>query len=165
MSKLLAIAIVAAGAFTMTPAQAAPILSDLPSSTFITIGDLDWTWASPVSSADWYGSNKLYGPTLHAGWRYATETEFANRPQQSAFLDANGVAKQSVAYWNSSFTHIDYSDEISRTMSDGDNHDMWYVRDVKSAVPEPGTWAMMMVGIGAIGVAMRRRQRVTVRFA
>ena len=28
------------------------------------------------------------------------------------------------------------------------------------AVPEPGTWAMMLVGFGAMGVALRRRRRV-----
>ena len=28
-------------------------------------------------------------------------------------------------------------------------------------VPEPGTWAMMLLGFGAIGVAMRRRRRVS----
>lgn len=28
-----------------------------------------------------------------------------------------------------------------------------------SAVPEPGTWAMMLVGFGAIGAAMRNRRR------
>lgn len=32
------------------------------------------------------------------------------------------------------------------------------VRDV-GAVPEPGTWAMMLVGFGAVGFAMRRRGR------
>jgi hypothetical protein len=29
---------------------------------------------------------------------------------------------------------------------------------VTAAVPEPGTWAMMLLGFGAIGVAMRRRR-------
>ena len=38
---------------------------------------------------------------------------------------------------------------------------------ISSAVPEPGTWAMMLVGFGGIGFAWRRRKRVAtrVRFA
>lgn len=35
---------------------------------------------------------------------------------------------------------------------------------VTNAVPEPGTWMMMILGIGFAGVAMRRRQKATVRF-
>lgn len=30
-----------------------------------------------------------------------------------------------------------------------------------AAVPEPGTWAMMLLGFGAVGVSMRRRRRTT----
>ena len=35
------------------------------------------------------------------------------------------------------------------------------------AVPEPGTWGMMILGMGAVGFAIRRRQKVrtSVRFA
>ncbi len=38
---------------------------------------------------------------------------------------------------------------------------------VAAAVPEPTTWAMMLVGFGSIGYAMRRRSKVrtTVQFA
>jgi hypothetical protein len=32
---------------------------------------------------------------------------------------------------------------------------------VAAAVPEPGTWAMMLLGFGAIGATMRRRRRVS----
>ena len=32
-------------------------------------------------------------------------------------------------------------------------------------VPEPATWAMMMLGFGVVGTALRRRQRVSVRYA
>jgi len=39
--------------------------------------------------------------------------------------------------------------------------------ETASAVPEPATWAMMLLGIGAVGGAMRsrRRQRVSVTYA
>lgn len=33
-----------------------------------------------------------------------------------------------------------------------------------AAVPEPGSWMLMMLGIGAVGFAMRRRQKTQVRF-
>jgi len=32
-------------------------------------------------------------------------------------------------------------------------------------IPEPATWAMLLAGFGAVGVAMRRRQNVRVSFA
>ncbi|MBR2173632.1 PEPxxWA-CTERM sorting domain-containing protein [Sphingopyxis sp.] len=39
--------------------------------------------------------------------------------------------------------------------------------DTAAAVPEPSSWAMMFLGFGAMGAAMRsrRRQKVTVRYA
>jgi hypothetical protein len=33
------------------------------------------------------------------------------------------------------------------------------------AVPEPGTWAMMLIGFGGMGVAMRRRRRTSAQLA
>lgn len=36
---------------------------------------------------------------------------------------------------------------------------------VTAAVPEPATWAMMIVGFGMVGAAMRRRARTSVSFA
>lgn len=37
------------------------------------------------------------------------------------------------------------------------------ISPVVAAVPEPATWAMMILGMGAVGFAMRRRQKVTTR--
>ncbi len=36
---------------------------------------------------------------------------------------------------------------------------------VAAAVPEPASWAMMIVGFGAVGFAMRRRRKMAVRVA
>ena len=36
-------------------------------------------------------------------------------------------------------------------------------RDPTGAVPEPGTWAMMLTGFGALGFRMRRRRGITLR--
>ena len=38
------------------------------------------------------------------------------------------------------------------------------MRNYLASVPEPSTWAMMIFGFGAVGAAMRRRPRVSVRF-
>lgn len=35
---------------------------------------------------------------------------------------------------------------------------------VSTSIPEPGTWMLMILGLGAIGFAMRRRQNPSVRF-
>ncbi len=39
------------------------------------------------------------------------------------------------------------------------------VRSVVAAVPEPGTWMMMMAGFGIVGGAMRRRMRTSISYA
>ena len=39
------------------------------------------------------------------------------------------------------------------------------VRQVTGGVPEPATWAMMLLGFGAMGAALRRRTHVRVRYA
>ena len=36
--------------------------------------------------------------------------------------------------------------------------------NVMGSVPEPGTWLLMILGLGAVGFAMRRRQTVSVRY-
>jgi len=39
------------------------------------------------------------------------------------------------------------------------------IASVATAVPEPATWAMMLVGFGAIGATMRRKRRQTVNYS
>ena len=53
---------------------------------------------------------------------------------------------------------IGYDDQI--TGPDDDNHDdLMVLAVVRSAVPEPGTWAMLLAGFGMLGAAMRRKSK------
>lgn len=41
----------------------------------------------------------------------------------------------------------------------------WSTAAAPAAVPEPATWALMLAGFGVMGFALRRRQKVTTRYA
>lgn len=56
----------------------------------------------------------------------------------------------STVYW------FGYDDELNNF---DDNHDDFVIRATVSAIPEPGTWAMMVGGVGIAGMALRRRRR------
>ena len=70
--------------------------------------------------------------------------------QGSNFFGFQGIDGQSIA-------------SFSIRISPGSIQDVRQIRldatPSMGAVPEPGTWAMMLVGFGAAGVAMRRRKR------
>ena len=168
LKAALAVALLTCG----SAAIANPILTDLPESVFITVNGLDWTWAAPVSVTDWFGSNTLSDPSLHAGWRYATEAEWNARPDATMFMGDGGNVIQSAVYWNTSFNYVDYNDglqgSLSRTLdSGGFFNDIWYVRNHVTAggvVPEPASWALMLGGFGLVGGAMRSRRKAAVSF-
>ncbi len=52
---------------------------------------------------------------------------------------------------------IGYDDQI--TGLDDDNHDDLMVLAVVRSVPEPGTWATLLFGFGALGAMMRRKSK------
>jgi hypothetical protein len=56
-------------------------------------------------------------------------------------------------------------DQRGVTSDDGLGVDDFSMTATVAAVPEPGTWATMIVGMGLIGGTIRRRQRTVVRFA
>lgn len=61
---------------------------------------------------------------------------------------APGAGTLQVYYWDS---------------NNGDNTGQ-IAFDVVTAVPEPLTWSLMILGLGAVGGALRRRQRLAVAF-
>lgn len=68
------------------------------------------------------------------------------------FLGANQLSGQSFSVF-----YLGFDDQVR---GQDDNHDDFIVRaTVRSAVPEPTTWAMMLIGFAGVGYSMRRRRR------
>lgn len=68
------------------------------------------------------------------------------------FLGPNQISGSSVTEF-----YFGYDDQITNI---DDNHDDFIIKAVITpAVPEPGTWAMMLIGFGAVGGAMRSARR------
>jgi len=67
-------------------------------------------------------------------------------------------ANSTVSFSAYNSAYYSYLDDISVTLAE-------VVPPVPAAVPEPASWATIIVGFGAIGAAMRRRRKVAVRFA
>ena len=99
--------------------------------------------------SDVFGAGSLAGSLLFSGGTPSPIT--IGDPGFAIFLGPNlqGSGLTNVFY-------IGYDDIITGD----DNHDDFIVRvDVAPAVPEPATWAMMLTGFAAAGVALRRRRR------
>ena len=62
--------------FLSSVAHAGLITTDLTEDSYVTIGDLDWAWASRVSVHN-DNDNELFAPTIHDGWDYATEEQLS----------------------------------------------------------------------------------------
>ena len=52
---------------------------------------------------------------------------------------------------------LGYDDHINNQDDNHDDHMILAV--IGSAVPEPGTWAMLLAGFGMLGAAMRRKSK------
>ena len=150
------------------PASAA-INSPVPSDLYITVGQLDWAWASPCSpggcNAGQFPLDLSYQGTQ--GWRVATAADFANAPTAADF-----GGRCAAAYFTTA-NYCDFGDGQTGYIWNNPNSpnpaelnaDTWVVRGLDAGVPEPATWALMILGFGAVGGALRRRAKAAVRFA
>lgn len=71
--------------------------------------------------------------------------------------------KSEGSYWFSALaTGDDYFTKVTYDVADADFIDIQQLRiggfDGTPAIPEPTTWAMMILGMGAVGATMRRRK-------
>lgn len=91
---------------------------------------------------------------------------FASGP---TFLDGSGVRFNAGAAQNIAFFHQDgAADDEYRVNGNGTISAFGTATSsLAGAVPEPATWALMILGFGAVGGSMRRREAVAakIRFA
>ena len=80
---------------------------------------------------------------------------FGNTYSANAFVSAFGVGNGGGA--GTSFSA--FADNLALTTTAGTNSVNFAAASIAGAVPEPGTWAMMLIGFGAMGVSLRRRRR------
>lgn len=69
------------------------------------------------------------------------------------------LPKNAVGEYRSATLYFGFDDLVK---NDDDNHDDFIVKATLSAVPEPATWAMMLLGFGLIGLSARRSRAAAV---
>lgn len=99
----------------------------------------------------------LYSPslnalTLGANGYAGSQSHQTNDFTLHLFVDASGVVTSNFA----PFAQVSREGVFGIRKASN-----FSVTAVTGAVPEPGTWAMMLLGFGAIGASMRRRRRVS----
>lgn len=191
MLKKMTMSLLAASIATLAAGQvqAAFIDAPVPTNAYITFNGMDWAWGSPCAPTPGFSCDGSAGSYLAyqgaLGWRLPTVTELAARPSASDFLFAGanvpaggvdpvsgatmgspGAGACATAYFSSVFRHCDFNDGVAMDIhgiTNGASSETWFVRTsaAVAAVPEPTTWAMMALGMGAVGFSMRRRKATT----
>lgn len=105
---------------------------------------------------------------ISGGALFLTQTIVSLADLSKAFTSANLLNSSILGFGQSDVTiqngvlRLDFAGTVW-----GRNSTANIALDTAAAVPEPGTWAMMLLGLGAMGAAMRsrRRQKISVRYA
>ena len=141
---------------------------------------LDWVYAGPIAPNE-FGPGNIQEPSYRAGegWRFATEEEWAIRPDWQDFTrpgetvpapvagyDDHDVYRFASEYWGD-FTHVDLNDANNGLITNGFDigsltgvWETFYVRGTRVApdvVPEPSVLALIVVGMLGLGAARRHR--------
>ncbi|HEX5379147.1 MAG TPA: PEPxxWA-CTERM sorting domain-containing protein [Phenylobacterium sp.] len=171
--KALALAgAIACGAVAFAAPASAAINAPVPVANYIVYGGLDWAWASPCAAyAPSCGGDAMTPYQAGQGWRFPSLSEFNARPAVSVFEAAGSPCAS--AWFGSGWSHCDYSNGNSGLIfafgygvlgSNGEASysETWFVRGAGGAggIPEPASWAMMILGFGLIGATLRRQDRV-----
>lgn len=174
---------VAATCLASTGANAALDVS-VPDNATVMYNGLQWAWASPLGP---FSVDLSYQGSF--GWHLPTPEELAMAPGALQFIyeganvplggvdplsganwqfvsgTLDGSAALATPYFSDSYLHGDWCNGQGSACGFGELawngnsvNETLVVRSV-GAVPEPATWAMMLMGIGGMGAAMRRSRR------
>jgi hypothetical protein len=151
------------GSFTVSGALVGSntFLASLVSTTAWTSGDLDTYLgisASPTNPIGAYlPSTQFFQPSATGFWVYQADIGTVTLPSNNGASDSDLLTlDQSLGLGGYVTAFIQQGDAYGATANSGG-----ILED--GGVPEPATWAMMVLGFGAAGMAMRRSRKTAVR--
>lgn len=158
---------------SLTSLEGFVVMSQLDLYRYSSAGNLDWsTQNTPYFSLDGgvsqlFGDSRFSTGTLNGDGRQASHfKDSASGVPQLGILDptsARGQMQEVTALDLAAFDAIGW--DVKVNAFNNSTYRLNTAQIYASAVPEAGTWSMMILGFGLAGAALRRRTKVRVAFA
>ena len=125
-----------------------------------------WTFNSQVAANPYTQTvNVAGGPLLTSGVRYGIELSTSSTTTATSWLSNSNVNVAQYSVCNVAFYCADPNGQtptsnatyFTGTLPNGPQA-LFAINGAAGAAPEPSTWAMMLLGLGALGATMRSRQ-------